>query len=194
MILTLTIDYANEHDLPAFRQMAIDLMPDMTELRTPDWHHRLGHGRCWTEPLLLAVRDSDSTVSGPIGFCWADAAMADDNSVFEPWWCLNAVAVRPKYRGAGVGGKLLKAVRQAASFAGVVSLYGVCDRSLTGWYGHHGFTVLGPGEAVVSDGPVRMVPPPPGGAKTITFRDEKGECVFFTDIEPASVRRLTQKR
>lgn len=185
--MTLTIAAATESDVPALQELARELLPDLTKLHDPDWSHRLGSGRMWAEPLMLVARHSSVPGNAPIGFAWVDAAMFHDSEVREPWWCLNAIAVRSEYQRRHVGRVLVDTVRKIASVAGIVSLYGICDRKLADWYTDRGFTVLDPGEKVVSDGPVRRYPP---DGTTVTFGDAEGECVFFTDIEPVAPRRL----
>lgn len=113
--------------------------------------------------------------------------MLGDEQILEPWWCLNAIAVRPNYRGRKIGRSMVKGVCEAAAFAGVVSLYGICDHSLSAWYGNQGFTALGQGEMIVGDHPVRRPGQPPG---QFVLRDGEGECIFFMDIEPQPPARL----
>lgn len=185
--MTVTIAYAQENDLPAIRKMAIELMPEMTELHGPVWDHRLGSGRFTVESLLIVARDPD--LPAPIGFAWADAALLNDEGVLEPWWCLNAIAVRPTHRGTRIGRKLVEAVRELAGKAGIVSLHGICDRNLRQWYESQGFTVLKPGEKAGSDGIVRRFPPAEG---KFSIGDGEGECVFFVDVESVEPRRITR--
>ncbi|WP_161987463.1 GNAT family N-acetyltransferase [Prescottella subtropica] len=185
----MTLAAAAESDLPTIRELARELLPDLTELHVPDWSHRLGSGRIWVESLLLVARHSSVPGNEPVGFAWVDAAMLHDEGVFEPWWCLNAVAVGSEYQGRGVGRALVDTVRKIASAAGVVSLYGICDQTLADWYTDRGFTVLAPGEKVVSDGLVRRSP----SDGTMVSLDAEGECMFFTDIEPVASRRLIRE-
>lgn len=185
--MTIQIGYATQTHLPTLRSLAHELLPDLTALHGPEWNHRLGQGRVWTEPLLLVARDTDVPDLGPVGFCWVDPAMLGDEQILEPWWCLNAIAVRPDYQGRKIGRSMVNGVCGAAAYAGAVSLYGVCDRTLSAWYGDQGFTVLDHGEAIVADHPVRRPSQPPG---QFEFRDGEGECIFFMDIEPQPPARL----
>jgi len=185
--VTYQIAYADETDLPHVRSMAIELMPAMTALHTEGWNHRLGQGRAWAESLLLVVRDTSASDDQPVGFCWTDPAMLADNGIREPWWCVNAIAIRPAHRRRGLATQILSAVKGAAASAGVVTLHGVCDRELSAWYEDQGFTVLQPGQFLESDGPVRMTGKP---ASVVRFNDVEGECMVFTDVDPTPPRRL----
>lgn len=181
--MALRIGYAEPEDVPALQAMAIELLPDLTALHGPDWTARLGNGRVWVESLLVVVRDSDAGDT-PVGFAWGSAAMFEDSGVLEPWWCLNAVARQPAYRGRKIGERLVDVVREHARKAGVVSLYGICGRSLTPWYENQGFTVLAPGQKIESDGAARRFGNDEG---TVFFGDEEGECMFYADIDGCSL-------
>ncbi|WP_369011267.1 GNAT family N-acetyltransferase [Rhodococcus sp. PAE-6] len=185
--LTINIGYATGTHLPVLRSLAQELLPELTELHGPAWDHRLGQGRVWTESLLLVAQDSEVPDLGPVGFCWVDPAMLSDEQIIEPWWCLNAIAVRHAYRGRKIGRSMVEAVCGAAAYAGAVSLYGVCDQSLSAWYSDQGFIVLGQGEAITADRPARRLGQRPG---QFVLRDAEGECMFLMDIEPQPPARL----
>jgi GNAT superfamily N-acetyltransferase len=83
--------------------------------------------------------------------------MMIDYELDVPWWCINAVAVSPAYRGAGRGARLVSLVQQAADEAGVELLYGQSVPAAVGFWKTLGWDVAEAGEDVRTPHAVRRM-------------------------------------
>lgn len=179
---------ACRHDFPDIVGLARDQMPEMTALHDErGWqdHGRLGMGRHPRETFVLVARQGDSL----LGFCWVDAAAVTDYGVAEPWWCINAVAVRGDLQGKGLGSQFAKIIKQQAEQIGITMLYGTCYPSSAAFWRHSGFVVGELEQDAQSDRPVKLLD---GQEKGIAWQCEPGNHIFMLNVgDDSSAARLT---
>jgi len=161
--------------IPEMAALARDELPSFSYLHDEErWPNKFGRGERLEDNLLIAACDG---MDGPlIGFVWADQAMRVDHGIQEPWWCLNAIAVRPEYRGRGIGKLLVGDIVEAVRAVGVELIYGLAISGSEGFWQHNGFHVADEGERVVSTTPVQR-----DGANSarLTLPPEKGHRWFL---------------
>jgi len=148
--------------------------------------NRFGRGQQVRGNCTLVLRDGGP--GGPlIGFIWADDAMYTDHGIAEPWWCINALAIAPQFRGKGRGTALVSEVASAGALAGVVLLYGQSVPSAVPFWEGLGYLLADDGESVGTHSPARRVT---GDKVLATFEPGPGDRFFMkylTNI-PGSVR------
>lgn len=172
------------HDTHALIELARDRLPTMTSLHDPaswDRSYRFGpgyHSRDRYLPVVHAVRDDGSEAL--VAFAWVDAALADDLGVEQPWWCINALAVRKEYARRGIGSGVVSAIVDHALGAGVVSVYGQAYASAAEFWRSCGFWLTALGGLLASQVPV----PVPGGAiQQVVLNAEEDQHFFVKSIE-----------
>lgn len=74
--------------------------------------------------------------------------MRIDCDIVEPWWCVNALAIDPRFRGKGRGTSLVSEVASAGKLAGVDLLYGQSVPGAVTFWERLGFILAGDGEAI----------------------------------------------
>jgi GNAT superfamily N-acetyltransferase len=151
MANTAESDYvgqAGHRDVEEMAALSVAELPTMTALHDVEgWrtHNRFGRGANVRGNCTAVLRDGGAAGT-LIGFIWADSAMMIDCDLDVPWWCINAVAVSPAYRGAGRGARLVSLVQQAADEAGVELLYGQSVPGAVKFWKTLGWNVADPGE------------------------------------------------
>lgn len=151
MANTAESDYvgqAGPRDVEEIAALSVTELPTMTALHDVEgWrtHNRFGRGANVRGNCTAVLREG-SSAGALIGFIWADSAMMIDYDLDVPWWCINAVAVSPSYRGAGRGARLVSLVQQAAGEAGVEILYGQSVPGAVAFWETLSWSVADPGE------------------------------------------------
>ncbi|MET7875517.1 GNAT family N-acetyltransferase [Micromonospora profundi] len=191
MPLKHTIFSAQFKDIPSLAEIAQSELPGMTFIHDPEsWrtYWRFGVGETPRDNLLIVARETED--SPVIGFCWVDAAMYHDHRIEEPWWCLNALAVMPEYRRAGIGRSLASVVKMQARKAGISSIYGVCYPSSVDFWSSQGFSVTARGGSLEADRLIRVEGQ--GVVKLGPVNDGEGDCmmVLSNDEAAADAARL----
>jgi hypothetical protein len=151
------VGLAGPGDIEELAALSIAELPTMTALHdVQGWftHNRFGRGVSVRGSFTAVLRDGSSTGT-LIGFIWADSAMMFDFELDVPWWCINAVAVSPTFRGARRGARLVSLVQQAADEAGVELLYGQSVPGAVGFWEKLGWSVADTGEALRTPQAVR---------------------------------------
>jgi GNAT superfamily N-acetyltransferase len=144
------VGQAGPRDVEEIAALSVAELPTMTALHDVEgWrtHNRFGRGANVRGNCTAVLRDG-SSAGTLIGFIWADSAMMIDYDLDVPWWCINAVAVSPAYRGAGRGARLVSLVQQAAEEAGVELLYGQSVPGAVAFWETLGWSVADTGEAL----------------------------------------------
>lgn len=179
------------HDVPELAALARETLPSFPALHDEDgWdaHYRFGAGLHPRDSFLPVVR-SGSGDGELVAFVWVDAAAAADHGIVEPWWCINALSVAPKFRRQGFGRALVGAVAARAQEAGVELLYGLSVPSATRFWQACGLSIAGDGEALVSDRPSRRAD---GTLSRVHFDvATPGDRWFVGRLAPASATQST---
>lgn len=164
-------------------------LPSMTSLHDEaGWQtfNRFDPGQQVRGNCTFLLRDGGE--DGPlIGFIWADDAMYVDRDIVEPWWCINALAIAPQFRGIGRGGALVSAVASAGQLAGVVLLYGQTLPEAVPFWKALDFTLAGDGESIRTHGSARRTT---GDPVMWSFQPGPGDRWFvkYLTAVPGSVR------
>jgi GNAT superfamily N-acetyltransferase len=148
---------ASSVDIPELAALARAELPEMTALHEEEsWrtHDRFGDGTRVRGNCTLVLRQSGQN-GALVGFVWADMAMRTDFAIEEPWWCINALAVVPAYRGLGLGAALVSSVETAARLAGVVLVYGQSVPEAVDFWRQNDYILAQPGECLKTHKPAR---------------------------------------
>lgn len=180
---------AGESDIADLAALARAELPTMTALHDEaGWttYKRFGTGRQARESWTVVLRDEQDE-GELVGFAWVDDSMFTEGGITEPWWCINALVVAPKWRGQGFSTQLVEAVASAARSAGVILIFGQTVPGAVTFWQRSRFTVAGPAEPLVTNNPaLRMNLDPvnltlPPGAPDRWF-------VRYLLTEPGSIR------
>lgn len=139
---------------------------------------RFGPGRHPRDKFTLVARDVDA--SALLGFFWVDDAMASDNDISDPWWCINALAVRPEIQRRGLGRQLAQIIIEQARLVGVTALYGLCYPTAVEFWDACGFTVGEHEQAMKSTEPVTKFD---GTRGQLNMDCEPGHHFFFMNLD-----------
>ncbi len=176
-------------DVPELAALARAELPTMTALHgEAGWqtYNRFGNGQRARGNCTFVLRNG-----GPdgqlIGFVWADDAMYVDYDIVEPWWCVNAVAIAPPFRGMGRGTALIAEVASVGSQAGVVLLYGQSVPTAVAFWEGLGFLLADVGEPLRTSSPARRRAADPAMLTAQPGLGDRFFVKYLTNV-PGSVR------
>jgi GNAT superfamily N-acetyltransferase len=92
-----------------------------------------------------------------------------------PWWILDLLAVRQDRGRRGIGRALVERVHALASAVDVLSLFGLCDPGIVGFYDRLGFGVTVPGGVLTTNMRVGDAP------SDFELVAPNNQCFFLTD-------------
>lgn len=176
-------------DVPEIAALARAELPSMTSLHSEaGWtnFNRFGRGQQVRGNCTLILRDGGP--DGPlIGVIWADDAMYTDHGIAEPWWCINALAIAPQFRGKGRGSALVSEVSAVGAIAGVALLYGQSVPNAVSFWKELGCVLADDGESIGTHKPARRVT---GEKVMLMFEPGPGDRFFvkYLTSVPGSVR------
>lgn len=183
------IGQACRHDAADIADLARKQLPEMTYLHDAEgWtkHARFGAGRHPRDKFALVARLTDT--GELIGFFWVDDAPATDFGIAEPWWCINALAVRSDLQRKGLGRSLVGIIVQQATEFGVHLLYGLCYPVAAPFWEKQGFIVGAKDQDMIVDRPVQMLDG--SQARVSSWDCEPGNHFFLRHLRVHDSARL----